>query len=570
MEEVIDLKIIAEEFLDIGIEVESLAGWNKEASELCRKWTSLKQSNNDFTNSIDATVRSAVDQRDKLTKVDVLDKFNKLITLQTELSFIRVRKCVENLQRIESVSMIPSILLELYESIPKPLSGDTKISKIIIETLSKLRRELLVTFNEKFEKYIGGVVTNEKQKDEDDKPMVGSLSKFNQFLSNAKVLLLAYILVCLFPHTLNDTSTLMLIEKYKDAIDTVLTPLWGKFHFHLTSARSSHITEQIIWTFKYCQTYVQLLVDLTEQLTSSSELQQLYQANYHTAGLALITDKTVRFMRAHVAQILSDNNNSATTQRLALVESVLELDDFLQTIYPPQTYVIEVICDARPWLQYWLMADQKFFQTLVMQACDPLEAYTCPFSSPMRCYSCVYDCLSLFLTACKRYAYASRPAQEMFVELILEPLLHICLGSVLLRIRTSPQLVDLGNKILPLSGSRPEDLCIVIESVQYVTECFRSCSADVSINTIRSRKGRLESNWKTSRLWIKNDPDRARSKEALQLFSERVYRGSSITGESWELSIDNGTISDALQFVSIQMNALTQALEQQYVEAKRN
>jgi hypothetical protein len=61
----------------------------------------------------------------------------------------------------------------------------------------------------------------------------------------------------------------------------------------------------------------------------------IYEGDYKEAALSHISDKAVRFMRAHLAQIIIDNSPMTTEICMQLVEHSLDFDDSIAVLYRP-------------------------------------------------------------------------------------------------------------------------------------------------------------------------------------------------------------------------------------------
>jgi hypothetical protein len=187
-----------------------------------------------------------------------------------------------------------------------------------------------------------------------------------------------------------------------------------------------------------------------------------YEGDYKEAALSHISDKAVRFMRAHLAQIIIDNSPMGTKMCMQLVEHSLDFDDSIAVLYHPPLSVSAVLYDARDVHTQWVTADGSFFLSYMSQCCiDYKEVYTFRSShnhiyhqinndsSTPRCYNSVYDSLYLFSLGCKRYENLPPPSQDLFSKNVLEPLLLISVGLFFYVIRSNPLLYSISNGILP-------------------------------------------------------------------------------------------------------------------------
>ena len=145
---------------------------------------------------------------------------------------------------------------------------------------------------------------------------------------------------------------------------------------------------------------------------------QIYDGtgDFKSSALQHITEKAVRFMRAHLAQAIVDASPMSDTDCMRLVESTLEFDHALSQTFLPSMSVSAVLYDARLLHAQWVRADHHFFTAYLTDACKDdaaIFSYRQPFSSSKAyyaeassvasqaddgvCYKAVYDCLYVFL-----------------------------------------------------------------------------------------------------------------------------------------------------------------------------
>lgn len=201
--------------------------------------------------------------RSKVDDTDLLKKVGQYSSLQDQIQLLILAKALSGLQRFAHVRDIPDLIHGLMSTLPKHLQSTCKIYKNIIVTVTNMKASLLQSFHSDFNSHL-----ESNEDSEDAKEM------WSNFLIVARDWLVAYALVSLLPTLISDSRS-QILEKYTDALDEALTPLWGRFHFHLTTARESKSFEQFVWTFSYAKSFVALLIDLCTQLTSTGQLQKL-------------------------------------------------------------------------------------------------------------------------------------------------------------------------------------------------------------------------------------------------------------------------------------------------------
>lgn len=298
-------------------------GIHKNSKLLLSEWNSYKEEELERRSLFKKVLNEIHEFQSKTTDTVLETKIRSYSSLQNRIQLLSLAKKISDLQQFLNVQDMPDLILDVIDYVPQYLPKGCIIEKMLIQTVSTLKESLLFSFHKEFEVHLEG------NRDENDAKKLWS-----NFLGIARDWLLAYALVSLLPIVISDSRSLIL-EKYTDALDEALTPLWGRFHFHLGSARESQSFEQVLWTFSYAKSFVTLLNDLCTQLTDTGKLQKLHQGDYKEAALNHISDKAVRFMRAHLAQIIIDNSPMSTEICMQLVEHSLEFDDSIAAFYQP-------------------------------------------------------------------------------------------------------------------------------------------------------------------------------------------------------------------------------------------
>jgi hypothetical protein len=491
------------------------------------------------------TVLTRVDRiRSVLGAANVHAKLTLHAELTAKVQLLSLAHTLDGLQRFAHVRDIPALVFGVVDSLPAYLPEDAVVRRRMHEVVGEVKAALLTAFHAEFE---GHLVD---KRDANDAKAVWS-----GFLGTARDWLLGYALVSLLPLLVSDAQT-QVLERYTEALDEALTPLWGRFHFHLASARESRSVEQLVWTFNYAKSFVSLLIDLVTQLTSAGQLQRLHAGDYKAAGLRHIVDKTVRFMRAHIAQSIVDFSPLSRAVCVQVVERALDLDDALSklTVALPPLAVAAVLCDARAVHAMWVDADRAFFAAFMAKVCaedtDVVfgfrtaiqlasssaaagpRAVTARHASPSpspapssssssssssarqsRCYNGVYDCLYVFSLAVTRYQHLPPPAHDAFAAAVLEPLLAVAVALFLYRIRAHLSLYCVANGLLPYSEplSRhpqtkhlhaPRSLLDFFDSAQYFQLSLGALLGSSALRGRRSMKRRYEGRWRHLHQWF--------------------------------------------------------------------
>jgi hypothetical protein len=274
-------------------------------------------------------------------------------------------------------------------------------------------------------------------------------------------------LIYLLPTALSDTKV-DVDGRYQSLLDEALTPLWARFHFQLSHARESESYEQLQWTFGYVQSFVEMLIDLVEQITSTGRLQKLYDCDYKDAGIRHIVDKATRFLRAHVANVLATYKPLDNSLCILLIENSLEVDKFFQNLRSQVLTVSSVVYDAKAAHHQWVQLEREHFLAMLQVELGKVDVFAYHFegetdaltddfvsecnpgirsdsldrikTKPAKCFAGLHTCLHLFALACERYAYLPEGSQDILCDAIVEPLLCVAVGLLLFRIRTHPVL----------------------------------------------------------------------------------------------------------------------------------
>jgi len=498
------LKARLQEFLLLGVRrstegraeaVESVSSIRDAAEGLLAEWSRGKAAEQARRDTLAAFHASVKAEKEQLLSLDILGKYKQYRLLTIKIQLLQVADSLRRLKGYCDICEIPALVLEVYERVPRALPPHARINLMLKDIVAQLRLELLKQFHAQFEEHLNESNTSDQQQQQQERSSSGisdAGAVWVAFLSSAKDWLLAYALVSLLPAALSESQARVL-ELYQEVLDEALTPMWGRFRFHLTAAREDASEEQLMWTFKYAQSFLQLLYDLCSHITSAGgRLQQLCEGNYHEAGQQHLTDKTARILRAHLAQVLVDHQPISSSFCMQLVDKVLEIDLFLSKGgTQPSTLVCTVLYDAREVHTTWLFADFGRVKDLVVKSCANLsqvfssafgsetlvesehatttggggggggggeeELYNTSSAKPMRsrrrnehrCYKATYDLLSLFLLASERYRFLPPGSQDLFAEFVLEPVLATAVSLFLLRIRSDPVLWNIWHGMLP-------------------------------------------------------------------------------------------------------------------------
>lgn len=478
----------------------------------------------------------------------VLEEYKRYVLAKRELDILECVRALLRLRAWKSTREIPALVLAI--SVPDGITREMKVSQLLVGVVGEVKLALLQRYHEGFgcslsddavsglapgaEVETGGVAAD----GEEGQHLERHRQQWAEFIEETREWLVSYTLVALLPHTREDLR--VVLERFQDALDTTLTPLWGRFSFHLVHARESHSIAQLMWTFAYARDFASMLDTLCATLTqgkagtSEAPLVRLIRGvrsgagggnqsgggapgGYAQAAKQYIADKVCKFMRAHVASVLSEWHPLADGTLFQVVESSLELDHFLyadillgtqsaprlgvgQAHSKEQVPVLGqsvagLLYDVRELFLRWVSADLDHFQRLLAaelgsergafeqrsfslqvepDADVPRSRFVAPGARLVHHSSCVgvHLCCHLFVLACARYRHLPRQAQIVASKCVLEPLL-CCANTVLLyrahshpllqlvlRARQAMEARDGGTTggLLAAMGVRPQDI----------------------------------------------------------------------------------------------------------------
>jgi hypothetical protein len=479
---------------------------------------SLHEQNSMLLEKIESMKEKAEGLEKHLEQGNVMEKYKEYSRLKLKEQLLSVAANVDKLQKNHDVYNIPSIIKNIIECSPKSISSNSKIYSLILATVADKKRQLLQDFHSKFEAQL---VRSEEFRQES--------VTWGPFLQSARGWIVAYTMVCILPSALRDMD--QMVETYKDSLDSAFTPLWGRFHFHLTSARDSDSAEQILWTFEYSKTFISLLTGLCAHITHQQQgddrsgvgIGSVYALArteaFRMAGVHQIIEKAGKFLRAHVATSMG-SSCWGSGFAVCLLESSLDLDHHLSEIltthkqaaaditeaqpstspsqYELFTPVSSVFCDREDLRHLWLEFDSTYFRSAVLSASRSVTEVdsslasqtdsnrgifgfyfdsidTCDVSSPhrLRCFKCVYDCLHLLRLACQRYRFLPMQTHDLFACRVIEPIILSALAMLFYRARTHPSLRELRQgRISGGAGAGQRGAKLDIPEVSEVQDCL--------------------------------------------------------------------------------------------------
>jgi len=366
------------------------------------------QSNTEHIPSIIEMQKKYILMRAKIQHLILIQIMNKL-----EIEISQNKGCSGN---------IPELIFNLLNEVPCALLRQSKIRQYVLESIKRQRSNLLFKFHERLDDHL---VSSDKLAGVHYTSDSSGAEQWESFISIARDMLLSYALLCMLPAMLTESNRSVIIDQFQQALDDALTPMWGRFHFHLNlsfsdsdtideeSPQSSQnqlqsVKQQIVWTFKYAKNFIQMLSGLCDRITVSSTFTRLAESipqltstvkspvisdrkddnnnslneEFRLAGREHVAIKAGKFMKAFVARVLeqhfipSEQKSTGIDEPAAsynssffsqFLEEILELDETLRTTLMNETRqycsdsVIEVIASQRNLFAKWISIDHTFF-----------------------------------------------------------------------------------------------------------------------------------------------------------------------------------------------------------------
>lgn len=477
------------------------------AVDLKSRYQQHIEQNFDIVNDLQRKRKEVAEALDNLNKFGIAEKISKYYHHQNKIKLMTMGILLKRLESAE-VEHIPDIVLSIQSAAPQTLLSGMHICTAIKQTAMAVRSTLLKQFLLSFEHHLN--------EDSSSSWIDGDkrTSMWTDFLKQTRSSLLAFALVNILPSALIETKFAVL-EAFKNSIDEAFTPLWGRFYHHLKQGRGNESTQQLFWTFSFARTFIQMLLSLCEHVTSTAEMKRLCDVDYRRASIDQIVEKSTKFLRAHLAEILVAHDNAADDFAARIVDETLELDHWQHQFFPP-LYLCGVLYEAKAWFHRFLWTEQRtIFEGIRESMVSSDVAYDDMFlpkggsrsqwrdGAAVSCYVSVFRCLAAIHLARARYAYFPPQAQYILCEMILEPILCLGLGLLLYRIRSDPILFAISQGHAKKVG---DDLlcCRQVESFGSCAEYFQSSLSkdDDSLPPLASSITRCKRRWAIVQSWM--------------------------------------------------------------------
>lgn len=502
-----------------------------------------------FKQKIEEEMSRIQERRQQLEDSGLLEKYKRYVHTKYKINLLSIAKQMQLLATNEDIRNVPNIVCNILEiSSDMVLPSSMKIRQVITQQSNVIAKSIVRKFQEIFENQLQINISIDSSK---NLPERSAASMLGEFFKQAQDWLLGFAMVSMLPFAVSTDSKSQCIVKYQDVLDECLTPLWGRFHFHLTSARVTNSDDQIFWSFNYAKSFVDLMVDICRRISKTGQLQRLYSGDYDAIGVTYVVEKSMRFMRSHIALILEtlvpdlhDYMRGIQPQRtdinsfvISVIEHTLDYDSQIHSSgYPLDVTLSTVIFDVKVIHSHWVDTELSFYKDRIKdmisrdifssqfgsQVCDLVKgfeqtelSYNTDFQlhySGYRCYRGVYECLSLFHLASRRYTWLAPLSQDIFAIVVLEPLLLLSLALFLYRIRSDKILYKLSlsknssaqeNRSIMDPDEETEAFSILSEftaSSQYFQSSLSS--VDEISKKIAVKDSRFDDRWKKVQYWI--------------------------------------------------------------------
>ena len=168
----------------------------------------------------------------------------KYLKLQLKIRHLSLIKAMYKLRNFQSVQDIPNLIFGIIDDVPEVLLAHSRIKQVVLDTVKDIKVGLLAHFHGLFEDHLAATQREPNNSADGNNSSTSSSSGTSKnaassstslwviFLAQARDYLLAYALVNMLPTVLTETKA-MILEKFQDTLDEALTPIWGRYHYHL-------------------------------------------------------------------------------------------------------------------------------------------------------------------------------------------------------------------------------------------------------------------------------------------------------------------------------------------------
>ena len=518
-----------------------------------------------FEENLSLKFSDIADIKSIFNQSNIIDAIKKFKQLKLEYQLLLAARDINLLNQNTPVNLILPCVININKNFPKNLSLDLKIYDVLRDKLKNLQSQLIKQFHILLSSHFNRATEFNL-----------SSEIWVVFFKDAKHFLQAYISVSLLYNVILFNSSSVL-DKFKDCIDNALTPLWGRFHFHLLKGREENSQEQYLWTFTYAETFFNMITNLCVNSISWNELNSLYPLEYEIATKSYIVDKICKFLKLHSFNVFN-NNLENKSSNIHLIEAILDLENEMAKSSYLNYPISSVIVNIPKVYLLWTETDFYHVKMLIEKSCKPGIIYSPKFSvGTFQCYESVYECINNFHVIYYRYQHQSHLSQLYISDLILEPLLSLILSLLLLQIRACSVIRGLSNNRLPhwvgkCAGfeAYPLEIKNLLSTMSYIEISFDGL---VKFNCNLSR---FQNHWKLMKSWIAAtewSENSAHNMIDVCMKSKQIPNdiNADIVATDTDFKLDsNNSISNLLENFKLQVKALKNAIEVQVFESIEN
>lgn len=318
----------------------------------------------------------------------VVSKFALFVRTEHKIQILTMVKLLRRLDQCSNILELPRIVIEIKDTAKMTILEKSRIYTYMTETVRIKKAKLLQKFHKLFEEHLDAEISSstDPRAEEgnsstanDDDIYSGQKQIWRTFLQRSRQWLLAYAMVSILPSSIIKSSK-MVVERFKEALDEAMTPLWGRFYHHLKMGLESYSRSQILWTFKYAASFIEMLHNLCGHITAADEMRLVYTASataagapksesiidFHIVAKSQVLEKALKFLNAHVASIFVLVSPWEDIFGMQLVDEILEFDVWLSSYHPP-SYLCHILYESKVFFHHWMLLEQS----LIYRHFDP-------------------------------------------------------------------------------------------------------------------------------------------------------------------------------------------------------
>lgn len=317
----------------------------------------------------------------------VLDKFREYTKTEYKIQLWTIVQLLGRLDKATNILDVPPIILELKDAAKFTILEKTKIYTCIQNTINTKKATLLEKFHRLFEEHLDSEIESDSSNETAQERSQENIYDYQKqiwhlFLQRSRQWLLAYALVSILPAVLIK-SPKMILMRFKEALDEAMTPLWGRFYHHLKMGRDSYSHNQILWTFKYAASFLEMVQSLGQHITAADEMTAILQpprssshpsssssggsigkTDFKAAASAQVLEKALKFLNAHLASIFVAVSPWEDGFGLQLVDEIIDFDHWMATFFAtqgvtPPGFLAHVLYESKVFFHHWLLLEQS-------------------------------------------------------------------------------------------------------------------------------------------------------------------------------------------------------------------